>query len=157
MAPPVRAAATAPLAALGAFYIRLVYLTTRWTVEGYEAARPALEGPGGVVLVTWHGRLFVAPVLAPKTKRCLAMVSRSRDGELFAAILRRWGVGAVRGSTDDRVKRRPKGGGAAFSQALDALSRTGALVGLTPDGPRGPRHKARPGTARLAAAAQVQI
>ena len=40
--------------------------------------------------------------------------------------------------------------------ALDALSK-GAAVVITPDGPRGPRRKAAPGVAQLAAVAQVPV
>ena len=71
------------------------------------------------------------------------MISISRDGDLIARIAERWGVAAVRGSSHDHVKRRQKGGGQAYIGAARELVRNGALVGITPDGPRGPRMQAQ--------------
>jgi lysophospholipid acyltransferase (LPLAT)-like uncharacterized protein len=69
----------------------------------------------------------------------------------------RFGVEAIRGSTTDPRKRfRDKGGSVAFTAALAALH-TGAVVAITPDGPRGPRMKAQPGVAALSIAAQVPV
>jgi hypothetical protein len=140
-----------------ACYVRLVHRTTRWTVAGDPRGRAALGGPGGAVAVTWHGRMFLAPTYAPPGKRSVAMVSRSRDGDMFAAILRHWRIVTVRGSSHDRVKRRAKGGAEAFAAALGELTHNQAVIGITPDGPRGPRRQAQLGAARLASAARVPV
>lgn len=152
-----RALGTGVLAALASFYIWLVLRTTRWTVGGDDDGRKALNGPGRVIAVSWHGRLFLSPSYAPKNRRSVALISRSRDGDLFAAVVRRWGVVAVRGSTYDRPKRRGKGGAAAFTAALRELTRNEAVIGITPDGPRGPRRRVQPGAARLACAARAPV
>lgn len=150
-------ARTALLGWLAAGYIRLVHRTTRWTVAGDVAGQAAICGPGGVVAVSWHGRLFLAPAYAPPGKRSVAMISRSRDGDLFASVLRHWRIAMVRGSSHDLAKRRPKGGVRAFAGALEELTGNRSVVGITPDGPRGPRWRAQPGAARLAAAARAPV
>lgn len=140
-------------ARLGAGYIRLVNSTTRWQVIGRDSYRTLLaEGPG-VIAVGWHGRLFMAPLWVPvgaQARPTVAMISNNRDGTLIAALVRRFSVEAVRGSTYDRAKRRDKGGGQAYQQAVQALIEQHALVAITPDGPRGPRMRAQLGAARLA-------
>lgn len=137
-------------AALAAWYVRLVAKTTRWTVIG-GAGRDALATrPGGFVCVTWHGRLFMAPSYARPDKRTVAMISSSRDGDLMAAIFERWGVVALRGSSHDHAKHRSKGGTAAIRGAALEMRERGAAVAITPDGPRGPRMRARDGAAWLA-------
>lgn len=151
------AARTALLGWLAACYIRLVHRTTRWTVAGDPAGRAAICGSGGVVAVSWHGRLFLAPTYAPRGKRSVAMISRSRDGDLFAAVLRHWRIAMVRGSSHDPAKQRAKGGARAFAGALAELRAKRAVVGITPDGPRGPRRRMQPGAARLAAAAGAPV
>ncbi|MEL6476225.1 MAG: lysophospholipid acyltransferase family protein [Pseudomonadota bacterium] len=135
---------------LCAAYIRLVTRTTRWHVEGKDAfdAMEAAE-KNGIVAAIWHGRLFMSPTYAPvDRRRTIAMISNNHDGELIAAIVRRFDVDAVRGSTYDRAKRRDKGGIDAYHGALDGLQQ-GALVAITPDGPRGPRMRAQTGAAQL--------
>ncbi len=153
-------AASQVAAALVASYIRLIDRTTRWEVIGREGWDRLAAAPGGFVCITWHGRLFMSPTYVTPAnvtganvigaKRAVAMISDSRDGDLAAAIVGRWGVAAVRGSSHDHVKRRSKGGAGAYIAVARELSRNGALVGITPDGPRGPRMRAQEGAAQLA-------
>jgi hypothetical protein len=135
-------------ARLGAGYIRLVAATTRWQVEGREHYDRCLATGEGLIAASWHGRLFLSPTYVPEGRHTVAMISNNRDGDVIAAIVARWGVETVRGSTADRRKGRDKGGSEAFAGAERAL-RAGALVAITPDGPRGPRMRAQPGAARL--------
>lgn len=135
---------------LGALYIRLVRLTTRWTYEGFENYDVAL-GPGtGVIAVIWHGRLFMAATWAPRRRRTVAMISNNRDGDLITAIVRRFGILSVRGSTYDREKGRDKGGVEAYTGAQHELLDNQSFVAITPDGPRGPRMRCQKGAAMLA-------
>jgi len=146
----VAAGLTHITAALAALYIRLVARTTRWTVIGRDGWEELAAGPGGFICAVWHGRLFLAPTYRPAGKRVVAVVSQSRDGELFSRILEHWRIETVRGSSHDRVKRRAKGGVEAYRAARTALEQSGALVAITPDGPRGPRMRLQQGAAWLA-------
>jgi len=137
-------------AVLISFYIWLVARTTRWTVTGREGWDALAAKPQGFVCTSWHGRLFMSPTYASANKRAVAMISASRDGDLIAAIVGRWGVAAVRGSSHDHAKHKAKGGAQAYVAAARELSRNGALIAITPDGPRGPRMRAQEGAARLA-------
>ena len=136
-------------ARLGAGYVRLVRATTRWRIEGMDDFdRLAREGTPFIAVI-WHGRLAMSPTLAPPGRRSVAMISNNRDGDLIAAIVRRFGVEAVRGSTYDKAKRRDKGGAEALQAGRAALE-AGAVLAITPDGPRGPRMRAQAGAAQLA-------
>lgn len=142
---------------LGAGYIRLCWITTRWKVEGEASARALLDGGAPIVAPLWHGRLFFAVCCAPPGRRIVGVISNNRDGDLIAGILGRFGVDAVRGSSaDPRKREKDKGGGRAFAGGLAAL-RDGAILVLTPDGPRGPRMRAQPGVAALALAAGATV
>lgn len=144
-------------ATLGAFYIRLIRRTTRWRFEGREAYDRLIAGGAGVVIVTWHGRLLMGPYCVRPRRRFVTMISENRDGDLIAAVVRRFGIDAVRGSTYDPEKRRDKGGRRAYVAALRELRRRGAVVGITPDGPRGPRMRAQAGAAMLSIAAGAVV
>ncbi|MFK7943435.1 MAG: lysophospholipid acyltransferase family protein [Paracoccaceae bacterium] len=137
-------------ATLGALYIRLVLITTRWEVLGRDHYDTAVARGGGLIGATWHGRLCLAPFWAPPRRQVVGMISANRDGDLIAGVLSRFGVTAVRGSSYDHQKRRDKGGAQALTGAEDALAAGNVLV-ITPDGPRGPRMRAEPGVALLSA------
>lgn len=147
----LRKSATGRLLAahLGAFYIRLVAWTTRWDRIGRQNYDRLLQGDTGVIATAWHGRLFMAPLWVPRNRRTIAMISRNDDGELISALVRRFKVNAIRGSTYDHEKKREKGGSEVYSDAVQELTGHKALVAITPDGPRGPRMRAQRGIARL--------
>ena len=71
-----------------------------------------------------------------------AIVSASKDGALLAAILQCFGVQPVRGSSS-RL-------GREAATALVGVLRGGNDVGITPDGPRGPKYKVADGVISLA-------
>ncbi|MEM6623150.1 MAG: lysophospholipid acyltransferase family protein [Pseudomonadota bacterium] len=142
---------------LGALYIRLVVRTTRWQFIGREHYQEACDRPGGVIAAFWHGRLFMAPTWPARHRRAVAMISNNRDGDLIAAIVRRFGALAVRGSTNDRAKARDKGGAEAFAAAHRELTENEAMLGVTPDGPRGPRMRVQPGVALLSIQTGIPI
>jgi lysophospholipid acyltransferase (LPLAT)-like uncharacterized protein len=77
------------------------------------------------------------------------LVSQHRDGQFIGAVVRQLGIDIVLGSSSR--------GGANGLRQLRRLLRRGALVGLTPDGPRGPRRQANHGVAQLAALSGVPI
>ncbi|MEM1385660.1 MAG: lysophospholipid acyltransferase family protein [Pseudomonadota bacterium] len=138
-------------------YIRLVRASTRWTVEGREHFDALLKAEDAFVVSMWHGRLFLSPTFAPADWQSIAMISNSRDGDLIAGIVARFGVNAVRGSTHDRRKGRDKGGAQAYAEALSRLSARRSVMVVTPDGPRGPRMKAQPGIAAIAIQRRIAV
>lgn len=142
---------------LGAFYIRLVNWTVRWEHIGAENYARLLEDGTGVIATAWHGRLFMAPHWVPPGRRAVAMISRNDDGELIAALVRRFRVVAIRGSTYDRAKQREKGGAEVYSDAVEELTQRHALLAITPDGPRGPRMQAQRGIAQLSIQTRAPI
>jgi hypothetical protein len=74
--------------------------------------------------------------------RIAILISEHRDGEHIARTMERFGHGAVRGSTTS--------GGAAALRGAVRMAERGYDLGFTPDGPRGPRHKAQMGVVAAA-------
>lgn len=122
---------------LFSFLVPALYRTWH-TVEKNDTAIPdAIQKHGGAILVTWHGRVFMA--FATFAQRGYhALVSRSDDGELLAGLLERLGWGLIRGSSGRRAV-------AALKQANEIMQKPGAVIALTPDGPRGPSEVAKAG------------
>lgn len=135
---------------VGVAYIRVVHWTTRWDVHGAEHRQALLASGGPILAAIWHGRLLVAPRLKPEGRRTLAVISNNRDGDLITAVVERFGVDTIRGSTYDKVKKRDKGGREVMIAALAEIQEHGSIVALTPDGPRGPRMRVQDGIGRLA-------
>ena len=71
-----------------------------------------------------------------------ALTSTSRDGEILAQFIGRFGVGHVRGSATRR--------GSTALRELARWLKKGHDVGITPDGSRGPMYEIKPGLVLLA-------
>ena len=131
----------------------LVGLVGAWVIRCYfwfvhirdnpAARRHRLGGPTGkpVVYAFWHAHQL-ACVHHWRNCGVHILVSRHTDGEMIARTARRMGFAPVRGSST-------RGAMAGLKGLLAALER-GCEVGVTPDGPRGPRHRVKMGTIYLA-------
>lgn len=129
------------LCALAAGYIRLVYATGRWEHVGDERARSLKAEGRPMVVAFWHSRLLMmgqAWIGGPFHM----LISQHRDGVLIARTVESFGFHTIAGSTT-------RGGAAAFRAILKVL-KGGGSVGITPDGPRGPRQRASAGTIDIA-------
>ena len=139
----------ASLAWLFARYTGLVYATSRWQTLGREEADALLRAGRPFIAAFWHGRLMMAPQGWRAEPVMHVVVSRHRDGESIARAVRHLGVATIRGS-------RTRGGAAALRASLRLL-REGGYLGITPDGPRGPRMRVQPGIIALARLSGVPI
>ena len=137
-------------------YIRFVWITSRWQVTGQGAAETHWQAGKPFILAFWHGRLLMMPKCWPRDKKMKMLISFHRDGELIAKTIGHFGLGAVRGSAARDGKDKDKGGAAAMRAMLKALA-AGDYVGITPDGPRGPRMHASEGVVSLARLSGVPI
>jgi len=151
-------------ARLLSLYLELALRSTRWRFEGEAHLAPYLAG-GAVIVAAWHERLPLVPAMwvgrrdARPGRPVAALASRHRDGRFLGAVLGRFGVRIVHGSTEHvkGASHRRDRGGAAGVRALLAALKEGAAVVITPDGPRGPRRVAAPGVAQLAAMGQAPV
>jgi lysophospholipid acyltransferase (LPLAT)-like uncharacterized protein len=125
-----------------AWLVRLWHLTLR--VERINTAvftDPELRAKRPVIML-WHDEIF--PLIpAHVGERMACVVSQSKDGEILAAALKSFGFMSVRGSSS-------RGGMRALIAAKRVMDEQGVGVIFTVDGPRGPRHKVKPGAVFLA-------
>ena len=146
------------LAVLIAGYIRLIDRTGRWQVVVPPATAALIRDGRPFIGAFWHGRLLMS---YPAWRRVLAklgeqqggrlhLISSSHgDGQLIQLAVSRFGVKTLWGSSR-------RGGAKVLREATRVLGK-GGVIGMTPDGPRGPRMRAQPGIAYLAHSAGVPV
>lgn len=131
--------------------IRMLSLTLR-----YHFSDPHGVGELGterrLIWIFWHNRILCQPIIYRKYlrhRRISVLTSASKDGAIIAQTVKWFGLGAVRGSSSKR-------GAQAVSEMVDCLQ-SGSDMGITPDGPRGPRYKLAIGPVRLAQITGAQL
>ncbi len=142
------------LAWIAGVYLQFVALTTRWQIDGNEELSRWAAGEPCIVAF-WHEVLPSMPIAWQLAKRrgratpAVVLASGHRDGRMIGMAMGTFGLRMVVGSSSR--------GGASGLRRLAAALREGADVGLTPDGPRGPRRVAAAGVAQLAALSGARV
>jgi lysophospholipid acyltransferase (LPLAT)-like uncharacterized protein len=133
---------------LGLGLIRAWWLTSRVVrVEGAAHLDEALARSPSLVPCYWHQhQLYCGKFLIEQRGRGLTvgwLISPSVDGEFGAMLVRRLGAAVIRGSSTHT-------GARALRDYYQALVKDNVSPVITPDGPRGPRFKFKPGALLLA-------
>ena len=123
-------------------YVRIVYRTGSWTVEGDAFPRDIRAKNGAFILAFWHGRLLMMPMGWQNLAPMHMLISGHTDGRLIAGAVRHFGIDTVIGSSND--------GGTAALRGMVRWLKSGDCVGITPDGPDGPAMRASRGIAAVA-------
>ena len=134
---------------LGAQYIRFAQLTGRWTVVRGDIPRRFWDGGQPFILSFWHGRILMMPHCWNRNIPIHMLISQHRDGQIIAKTVSHFGIRTIAGSTSH--------GGAAALRAMLKTLKSGGSVGITPDGPRGPRMRAGDGVVGVARLSGVPV
>ncbi|MDQ7010273.1 MAG: lysophospholipid acyltransferase family protein [Mariprofundaceae bacterium] len=116
---------------------KLLAYTIRWDYVG-ERYQP---GQDPYILSFWHARILMMP-FAFKGWNGVMLISEHRDGAFIADAVELMGIASSRGSST-------RGGVRAFLEMV-RMARQGRPLGITPDGPKGPREVVQMGTVKLA-------
>lgn len=110
------------------FILNTLSKTWRIKVNGHEPKNSS-------IIAFWHG--FMLPVWKYFSKyEPVAVVSKSKDGELLSHLLNKWGYDLIRGSSSKDSK-------VVLEEIIKKSKYKNVLI--TPDGPRGPIYDFKPG------------
>ena len=131
----------------GSWIIRLIGPTLRVSISYEDGAQQTLD-QRPLIGSFWHSCIIPSTYIC-RNLGVRVMSSNSYDGEYMGRIIHQFGFVAVKGSSSRNAVR-----------ALLGLRRAladGCTVAFTLDGPRGPRHKVKPGPVALARSSGVPL
>lgn len=132
--------------------LRLIMKTCTVEIDGLSTFTDAAKNHK-CILVLWHNRLALVPyalsTYAPQFIYA-AFISKSRDGELLAAVAKSYPTGRV--ITVSHQARHQ-----ALKEVVRRLEENREIILMTPDGPRGPQYKVKPGVALAAQLASAHV
>lgn len=130
-------------------YLYFVNTTTRWKVIGQENLEGLLKHPDGFIVCFWHNRIAMMSFLWGFPRSFFMLISSHKDGQLISRVVAKFGIQTISGSTN-------RGGSFALKKLISLLKNK-EVVGLTPDGPRGPQYSISEGIVHLSRLTQKPI
>ena len=124
-----------------AFYIKVCFNTSLWYLKNDEEITSNLKKNKRLIVIFWHNRLLMAPYCWNYSKPFKMLISSHRDGKIISNAVAHLGIGTIKGSSNKNK----------ISSAKEILTNLNMnnVVGITPDGPRGPNEKMKEGIVSL--------
>lgn len=140
-----------PLGFIGKYGIKLILRSCK--VEVYGLDHLEKMGKQKCVMIFWHNRMTVMCEFFHRyfpDRDYAVLLSKSRDGEPIAHVIRKYARGScIRVAHNARHQ--------ALREAIDYLNETQGVLLVTPDGPKGPCYKMKPGALLAAKKANAPI
>ena len=124
-----------------AFYIKVCFNTSLWYLKNDEEITSILKKNKKLIVIFWHNRLLMAPYCWNYNKPFKMLISSHRDGKIISNAVAHLGIETIKGSSNKNK----------ISSAKEILINLNMnnVVGITPDGPRGPNEKMKEGIVSL--------
>lgn len=127
---------------LGKAALTILFGLNRKVVLNKKFLTDALATKKSVLICCWHGRLLF-PLYFLRESGAHGLAGLHRDAEIISKVGGKMGWKLIRGSSSE-------GGTAAYKGLISVLKEGDTVVGITPDGPRGPKREAKRGAVRAA-------
>ena len=143
----LRSLALVLLPFVGSLLIRLLYNTNK---KVFHSPDTISDKP--IIFACWHGELLMLPYLYShyrKIAHAKVLISNHFDGELISRTIKYFGLETLAGSSNRNAAR-------VLIQAMKSI-KEGFDIGITPDGPKGPRREVADGIIVMAQKTDAKI
>ena len=144
------------LSLVGALYIYIVYVSSQKTFINKDNFDKLILENKSFIYALWHDQLLLSPFTWQTKNRIDILISKHKDGDIIADLVKYHGFNSIRGSTNNPSKVKEKNTISSIRKIIKTL-KANVSIGITPDGPRGPRHKVSEGTINIARISNKKI
>ena len=137
------------LSLVGALYVYIVYISSQKTFINKDNFNKLILENKSFIYALWHDQLLLSPFTWQTKNRIDILISKHKDGDIIADLIKYHGFNSIRGSTNNPSKEKEKNTISSIRKIIKTL-KANVSIGITPDGPRGPRHKVSEGTINIA-------
>ena len=118
------------------FYLKFCFQSSLWYVKNDEVINNLITKKK-VLVFFWHNRLLMAPFCWNYKNKFKMLISQHHDGRIISYAVSHFGIETIQGSSSKSKISSAK----SILKELEGLN----VVGITPDGPRGPKEKIKEG------------
>lgn len=126
-------------------YMWIVYLTSKKEFFNESHIKKCFEEKS-IILSTWHNRLMLIPFYARYVNKkirptsFMTLASKHGDGRFVGEVMKKFNFKNIYGSSQNNRKESRGIDTSALRSIIKGL-KAGVVLGITPDGPRGPNQK----------------
>ena len=118
-------------------YVKICFHTSLWYVKNNKILETHIKKKSKIIVIFWHNRLLMAPFCWEYKNNFKMLISSHRDGRIISSAVSHLGIDTIEGSSN-------KNKISSAKQIINELSQKN-IIGITPDGPRGPNQKIKEG------------
>ena len=144
------------LSLVGALYVYIVYVSSQKTFINKDNFDKLILENKSFIYALWHDQLLLSPFTWQTKNRIDILISKHKDGDIIADLIKYHGFNSIRGSTNNPNKEKEKNTISSIRKIIKTL-KANVSIGIAPDGPRGPRHKVSEGTINISRISNKKI
>tara|TARA_B100001093_G_C26680253_1_gene950094 strand:+ start:344 stop:1009 length:666 start_codon:yes stop_codon:yes gene_type:complete len=130
-------------------YLKICYHSSYWLIKDSENIETLIKKHKSFIVCFWHSRLLMMPFCWKSDKNFYMLISGHSDGQIISKAVSYFGIKTIVGSSfNNKIS--------SYKNIVNAI-KSENIVGITPDGPRGPNKKVKSGVISLARLAKVPI
>ena len=130
-------------------YIKFCYHTSSWIIKDESNIKHLIASKKKLIICFWHSRLLMAPLCWNFSKEFYMLISSHADGRLISKAVSHFQISTITGS-----QRKKK---ISSTKEIIKKIKNNQIIGITPDGPRGPKMKSKTGISTIANSFQATI
>ena len=131
------------------FYIKICFQTSIWLTKNSEIVEKLLKKNKSFVVCFWHNRLLMAVFCWKWPHEFKMLISGHSDGKIISNAISNFGIQTISGSAR-------KNNVSSLKEILKEIN-DNSIIGITPDGPKGPNEEVKIGLISLLKKTNVPV
>lgn len=124
-----------------AYYLKICFQTSAWNIKNDRVIDNLLKKKKKIIVCFWHSKLLMMVFCWNYPNKFKMLISAHRDGKIISNAVSHFGIETISGSSRKNMV-------SSLKQIISQLEQKN-VVGITPDGPKGPKEKVKDGLVSL--------
>ena len=123
-------------------YLKFCYHSSIWYIKNNQNIKELISKKKSFLVCFWHNRILMAPFCwEDQEKKFKMLISSHPDGRIISHAVSYFGISTISGSSRKNTL-------SSIKEILNEIKNNN-IIGITPDGPKGPKEKVKPGLLNL--------
>ena len=131
------------------FYIKICFQTSIWLTKNSEIVEKLLKKNKSFMICFWHNRLLMTVFCWKWPHEFKMLISGHSDGKIISNAISNFGIQTISGSAR-------KNNVSSLKEILKQIN-DNSIIGITPDGPKGPNEEVKIGLISLLKKTNVPV